>query len=219
MTYGIVLVKVPNLAGLKRLSVRINTYPREIFFTPPSLTTTGDGFFIPIFGGTDEMKIREIQQQDDAILAMIIKDSLEYFQLNIPGTAYFDPQLTHLYQFYQASAKRDYFVLLDQNDQVVGGAGFGEYHDQIAELQKLYISPEAQGRRGGYALINQVELAAANAGYMQLYLESHHALKAALHLYQNVNFTQLKQPLLPSPHTTMDRFFIKTINKKDEKAN
>lgn len=164
------------------------------------------------------MKIREIQQQDDAILATIIKDSLEHFHLNIPGTAYFDPQLTHLSQFYQASAKRDYFVLLDQNDQVVGGAGFGEYHDQIAELQKLYISPEAQGSHGGYALINQVELAAANAGYMQLYLESHHALKAALHLYQNVNFKQLEQPLLPGPHTTMDRFFIKTITKKDEKA-
>ena len=41
------------------------------------------------------IKFREITEEDDAILAGIIRANLEAAGLDIPGTAYFDPELDH----------------------------------------------------------------------------------------------------------------------------
>ena len=47
------------------------------------------------------MEIREMVEKDNQAMERIIKQSLESFSLNISGTAYFDPQLGRLAQFYQ----------------------------------------------------------------------------------------------------------------------
>ncbi|MCY3066316.1 hypothetical protein [Aerococcus mictus] len=44
--------------------------------------------------------IRPIQAKDDRQLAKIIRHSLESVGLDQPGTAYYDPELDHLSQFY-----------------------------------------------------------------------------------------------------------------------
>jgi len=53
------------------------------------------------------MRIREMEEKDNQKIEQIIKNSLESYHLNIPGTAYFDPQLSRLTQFYmeQSNAK------------------------------------------------------------------------------------------------------------------
>ena len=40
--------------------------------------------------------IRPITADDDAAIAAIIRDNLRAAHLDIPGTAYFDPELDHL---------------------------------------------------------------------------------------------------------------------------
>ena len=47
-------------------------------------------------------RIRPILPEDDARLAQIIRQNLEKKHLNIPGTAYFDPELAHLSRYYAA---------------------------------------------------------------------------------------------------------------------
>ena len=47
------------------------------------------------------MRIREMEEKDNQKMEQIIKRSLESFNLDIPGTAYFDPQLSSLAQFYK----------------------------------------------------------------------------------------------------------------------
>lgn len=51
--------------------------------------------------GDETLQIREIEEKDNHTMEQIIKRSLESFNLNIPGTAYFDPQLSSLAQFYK----------------------------------------------------------------------------------------------------------------------
>jgi putative acetyltransferase len=95
----------------------------------------------------ESMKIREIEETDNQPMEQIIKRSLESFNLNIPGTAYFDPQLSTLAQFYRDTPNAKYWVIVNEQDEVVGGVGivpFG-YETGICELQKLYIKPEVQG--------------------------------------------------------------------------
>ena len=68
-------------------------------------------------------RIRPILPEDDARLAEIIRQNLEKKHLNIPGTAYFDPELAHLSRFYAAlPEKRAYFVA-ECGGEVLGGAG------------------------------------------------------------------------------------------------
>lgn len=47
-------------------------------------------------------------------------------------------------------------------------------------------------------------------GYRILYLETHSALHAALHLYEAAGFTQIPQPAW-AVHSAMDRFYTKEL--------
>ena len=85
------------------------------------------------------VKYREIEPSDDARVAEIARYNLKKFHLDLPGTVYFDPELDHLSAFYSEKPdKRRYFVALDKDGQVIGGAGFAEFEglDDCAELQK-----------------------------------------------------------------------------------
>ena len=130
-------------------------------------------------------RIRPILPEDDARLAQIIRQNLEKKHLNIPGTAYFDPELAHLSRFYAAlPEKRAYFVA-ECGGEVLGGAGYAECSafEDCAELQKLYLSDSAKGKGLGRRLMETVEDRARQAGYRRLYLETHSILDAAIRLY------------------------------------
>lgn len=166
------------------------------------------------------MRIRTIRAQDDAVMRRIIRESLAAFGLDVPGTAYFDPQLSSLSAFY-ASPGSDYFVVTDDSGRVVGGAGYAPVDAAadngegsavgVAELQKLYVSEDSRGSGASYELIRHVAAAAKNDGFTTLYLETHHLLKAAMHVYEREGFQEIDGPLGNAQHTTMDRFFVKSL--------
>ena len=157
-------------------------------------------------------RIRPILPEDDARLAEIIRQNLEKKHLNIPGTAYFDPELAHLSRFYAAlPEKRAYFVA-ECGGEVLGGAGYAECSafEDCAELQKLYLSDSAKGKGLGRRLMETVEDRARQAGYRQLYLETHSILDAASRLYERRGYRSIDRP--PSvQHGTMDRFYLREL--------
>lgn len=161
----------------------------------------------------DNIKIRQIQKKDDSQLFKLVRQSLREAHLDIPGTAYFDESIKEMSSFYLNHKKRDYFVLVDQNDEVLGGIGYAEFNgsDKIAELQKLYLFKKAQGKGLSYKLISLVEKEAKKAGYDSLYLETHSNLAAAIYIYKKLGYALLKNPLPGSEHSTMDHFFIKEL--------
>ncbi|WEV43341.1 GNAT family N-acetyltransferase [Lactobacillus sp. ESL0684] len=157
------------------------------------------------------VQFREIQKQDDAAICTIIKKALEEYHDNLPGTAYYDPELAHLSQFYLASPKRTYLVVTS-NGTVIGGCGIGETSVQgVAEVQKLYLSAETRGKGIGKKLLQLCEERAKNLGYHKLYIETLSNMTSALGLYHHVGFKQLEKPLINSQHTTCDIWLSKTI--------
>ncbi|MEE0511178.1 MAG: GNAT family N-acetyltransferase [Peptococcaceae bacterium] len=157
--------------------------------------------------------IRTITAADDAAIAAIIRDNLRAAHLDIPGTAYFDPELEHLSVFYDAApGKRGYYIITDDNGCVVGGVGFAEFEGvaNCAELQKLYLDDTVKGRGLGHLLMETVEEGAREAGYKKFYLETHTCLETACALYEKHGYESIEQPV-PTPHTTMNRFYIKTL--------
>ena len=155
--------------------------------------------------------IRPITAADDPFIAKIIRTNFEQYHLNIPGTAYFDPQLDHLSAYY-AQNGRSYFVAVDESGTVLGGCGFAEFpaFARCAELQKLYLADAAKGRRVGKRLSETVELAAKEAGYETLYIETHTKFDAAIRLYEKLGFQPIEKPQ-GVQHDTMNRFYLKSL--------
>ena len=140
---------------------------------------------------------RTITAADDAALAKIIRTNLEQLHLDVPGTAYFDPELDHMSQYYaKAPEKRAYFIALDKTEKVVGGVGVAEFAPipGCAEVQKLYLADSAKGKGHGKALMCLAEDWAREAGYAQLYLETHSNLTTAMRLYEKLGFQEIEKP-------------------------
>lgn len=160
------------------------------------------------------LNYREITPADDGAIAKIIRANLERFHLNIPGTVYFDPELDQLSAYYHAQPeKRVYFIALDERGKVVGGVGAAEFPglSLCAELQKLYLDDDAKGKGYSRELIKLAEDWAREAGYQQLYLETHSNLKIALGLYEKLGFRRIERPEAVQ-HGTMDHFYLKQLS-------
>lgn len=158
------------------------------------------------------MPIREIETKDNKQMEKIIKHSLESVQLNIPGTAYFDPYLGQLTEFYQTQVNAKYWVAVNELDEVIGGVGIGPFgnHKGVSELQKLYLAAEAQGKGIAKELM-KTALTFAEAHYDLCYLETFDSLHAANQLYIKFGFEQLKQPLSGSEHSACDSWYMKKL--------
>ncbi|WP_176585463.1 GNAT family N-acetyltransferase [Priestia megaterium] len=158
------------------------------------------------------MIIREIKIEDNKKVKEIIQDSLKSLGLDIPGTAYFDPQLNNLYQYYNNLNYAKYWVL-EMDQEVVGGIGIASFNeeDKICELQKLYLSPKTQGL-GLATKLMETALLFASKHYKKCYLETKHELKAACKLYEKFGFKLLLKPLPGSEHSAMDAWYIKSLN-------
>lgn len=158
------------------------------------------------------INIRPIEAQDNKAIHKIIQTILEKHELDVPGTAYFDPQLGNLYEFYEGLKNKAYWVLT-KNDQVIGGVGigpFGEYQE-IAELQKYYIKETEQGKGYGTLLYKTALEFVEKQQYTHLYLETINRLGAANNIYKHLGFQELEKPLEGSEHGLMNRWFIKAI--------
>lgn len=162
---------------------------------------------------TEHIVIRPIHPEDDAPLSRIIRSNLEQFHLDIPGTAYFDPELDHLSRYYRAEPdRRAYFVAADENGLVLGGAGIAEVDafSQCAELQKLYLTESAKGQGLGTGLMEQAQSLARSLGYRRMYLETHSNLQAAIRLYEKLGFQRIRRPE-GVMHSTMDHFYLRAL--------
>ena len=52
------------------------------------------------------LNYRKIENADNAQIAKIIRSNLEKLHLNLPGTAYFDPELDHLSDYYNSKPEK-----------------------------------------------------------------------------------------------------------------
>lgn len=159
------------------------------------------------------LNYRKIESSDDTRIAKIICSNLEKLHLNLPGTAYFDPELEHLSSYYNSEPdKRAYFIAFDENGQVFGGVGIAEFNGiaDCAELQKLYLDDSVKGKGYGKDLMKIAEDWARSAGYKNLYLETHTNLSVALKLYEKTGFKRVEKPCA-TQHSTMNRFYLKKL--------
>ena len=146
----------------------------------------------------------------DAPLATLIRRLLAAHGLDIPGTVYFDKDLDHLSDYYDKPGCA-YFVLLDDT-RLIGGIGLAPFagFPACCELQKLYLDESVQGAGLSYKLIETIEETARKLGYQYIYLETHHNLTTAMHVYEKCGYREIPRPQ-SVVHSTMNHFFLKNL--------
>ena len=158
------------------------------------------------------IEIRTIQKQDNRFLSKIIKSTLEEFDAAIEGTAYTDSETDAMFEAY-ADEKSIYYVALLE-DQIVAGCGINPLQNTekgICELQKMYMSPKARGKKIGKSLLLKCLGFAKSAGYKQCYLETFPNMKSAIALYKKNGFYNMNHSLGNTCHYSCNVWMIKDL--------
>jgi putative acetyltransferase len=156
--------------------------------------------------------IRNIQPSDNFALAKIIRNALEEFKANKPGTVYFDDTTDNLFAVFK-TAGSIYFVA-EENGTILGGGGVyptQNLPEGTCELVKLYLSHAARGKGIGKMLIEKCFTAAKDLGYKKMYLETMPELNIAVPMYEKLGFTYLSAPQGNSGHGGCDIWMIKNL--------
>ncbi len=156
--------------------------------------------------------IRCIQPADNPVIATIIRNTLEEFGANHPGTVYYDKTTNALFELFQKE-KSVYFIT-EKDGKIVGGGGIYPTDGLPAdtcELVKMYLLPEARGTGLGSQLITHCLEQAKDFGFSKVYLETMNELKAALKVYARMGFTYLDGPMGNSGHFGCPLWMIKEI--------
>lgn len=157
--------------------------------------------------------IRAIQQEDNAAMATILRESLTEFGLNIPGTAYYDKSTDALYESFRVD-KSAYFVAVE-NNEVIGGVGLfpteGLPEDTV-ELVKMYLSAPQRGKGLGKMLMKKCIDLAGSLGYKNIYLESMPELAAAVSAYEKLGFKNLSKPIGNTGHYSCSIWMLYEIS-------
>ena len=159
--------------------------------------------------------IRKIQPQDNIAMAIILRESLKEFGLDIPGTAYFDESTDHLYETFQLD-KSTYFIALE-NEEVIGGVGIYPSNglpDDTVELVKMYLAPKSRGKGLGKQLMKKCIALAEEIGYKKIYLESMPELSAAVSAYEKLGFKSLSGPVGDTGHYSCKIWMLYEIPEK-----
>jgi len=158
------------------------------------------------------MIIRPIQPEDNATLAVIIRNALKEFGADKPGTVYYDETTDHLYELFQKE-KSAYTVALE-GDELLGGAGIyptDGLPSDTCELVKMYLAPAARGKGIARPLMERCFTNAIENGFKKLYIETMPELATAVKMYEKFGFSYLTQPLGSSGHTGCDIWMLKEL--------
>lgn len=159
-----------------------------------------------------EYIIREIEQKDNAQLALVVRNVILEMGAPTVGTAYEDKATDQLFETYQKE-KAIYFVLEYQN-KIVGGAGIAQldnFEGNVCELQKMYFLPEARGKSLGSKMIAICLEKAKEFGFVSCYLETLPYMTDAVKLYKKNGFQNLEKPMGNTCHYSCDVWMIKNL--------
>lgn len=153
--------------------------------------------------------IREIQTKDNKQVENVIRTCLIEFGANHEGTAWADPDLGRFSEIYNSEGNK-YWVIENENGDIVGGTGIGRLTDEICELQKMYCLPEIRGTGLSHKLM-EIALNYAKQYYKKCYLETLENMIAAQKFYEKHGFIRVYEPVIITEHFACDVRYIRDL--------
>jgi putative acetyltransferase len=160
----------------------------------------------------ESIRIREIQKEDNAQMAAIVREVLMDLGAPKVGTAYADPYLDSLFEVYDIP--RAIYFVIEKNGKILGGAGIMQLENAeatICELQKMYFLPELRGLGFGTQLMSLCLEKARAFGFESCYIETMTYMEAALKLYRKSGFEYLEQQIGNTGHNSCEVWMLKKL--------
>ncbi len=160
----------------------------------------------------NDLTIRPIKNTDDPQIGNLIRNVLLEFGVPKVGTAYADPSLDAMFDYYLQD--RSAYFILENEGSVVGGGGIApldNYDGNVCELQKMYFAPVARGKGMGTHMIDRCLAEAKMMGYDGCYLETMSYMEAAGALYKRYGFETLDGPMGDTGHHACGVHMIKWL--------
>ncbi len=159
--------------------------------------------------------LRPIRPGDDAEVAATIRDVMTEHRCSGAGFAIHDPEVAAMATNYAAPDAR-YYVLVDPDGAVVGGAGFarlaGTTPEQgTCELRKMYFRPAARGHGFARQLLALLLDEMRRLGYRRCYLETTSWMTTAQRLYEANGFLPLAAAEGCTGHHGCDRYYAREL--------
>lgn len=161
----------------------------------------------------DNIRLRPIQEQDNPLIAQVIRDISAEFGLTADkGYTVSDPHLDNLFELY--SQQNSAYWIVEQGDQVVGGGGIAPLRGgepDVCELQKVYFLPQVRGTGMARQLALQSIDFARQRGFKRCYLETTASLSRAIHLYEKLGFQLITGPMGNTGHVDCEIRMLKQL--------
>ncbi len=161
---------------------------------------------------TAQSGIRPINQEDNKVVAKVLRKVLIEFGVPKKGTAYADPELDAMFEAY-SKPKHAYWVV-EIEGKIHGGAGIaplqhGQAH--VCELQKMYFDVQARGKGLGGKMMAALLQKARAFGFTLCYLETMPNMYAAQKLYIANGFEYIKTPMGNTGHYSCPVWMTKSL--------
>lgn len=130
--------------------------------------------------------IRDWQERDRAAAANVIRSVLAEYGLGweVDCGQCTDRDAVEVEKYYWATGGE--FWVVESQGQIVGTGGYYPIArgEKAAEIRKMYLLPEARGQQLGRFLLSQLEAAAVEKGFEEVWIETASVLKQAVALYE-----------------------------------
>ena len=97
---------------------------------------------------------------------------------------------------------------LEESEKCIGAVSLLYRAPGVFELSKMGVSPEAQGKGAGRALVGAAIDAFKEMDASELFLETHSVLSPAIRLYESFGFEKQSGPRPGSPYARADVYMI-----------
>lgn len=95
--------------------------------------------------------------------------------------------MDHIQSLYSKPGKVK-LIALTEDGEIAGCVAYQEFAPGIAEMKRLYVTPQHRRHHLGRMLTEAIIRLAREKGYQQIYLDTMPVMKAAQSLYQQLGF-------------------------------
>jgi putative acetyltransferase len=160
----------------------------------------------------NEITYRNIEEKDNKEIACLIRTVFREFQIDRPGTVYYDLTTDNLSELFKKPGS--VYWLAEVDGTMAGGCGIYPTPDLpagCAELVKFYLLSSWRGKGIGRMLMEKCIESARQMGYRQLYLESLPELEKAVSMYLKSGFRHIPHALGNSGHFGCNIWMVKDL--------
>ncbi len=137
-----------------------------------------------------ELTIRRYQQADHLVVCELHDKALRTANAHI-GDGKWDDDMNDVEGVYLRSGGE--FLVGVVNGRIVAMGAFRRMSEQKAEIRRMRVEPELQGRGYGQAILSQLEQRARELGFTELQLDTMAVQVIAQRLYEKNGFREFRR--------------------------